>query len=217
MSRMIADMYRPPLSDPAQNDSTDESELEEQSLCSDIGELDQSLDKMDQLHLVSITICLVRAVEAAGGGGLQLFVDSNVSVDSALIRQLVNEVLTETVAQMLYRTNTMDTAPEPGLEMPKSEPTGDNEVQKKPLLNSAHYVSFGFISQFFPMQQKEPASLVPTPAPTPLPSGPQLSRESTPAATPPPSKPSSPVPQDPTQPITASGLPDSNSRFEQYL
>ncbi|CAK6984230.1 protein TALPID3%2C partial [Scomber scombrus] len=38
MSRMISEMYRPPLADPAQNDSTDQSELEEQSFTSDIGE-----------------------------------------------------------------------------------------------------------------------------------------------------------------------------------
>ncbi|KAM4724020.1 protein TALPID3 isoform 2-T2 [Anableps anableps] len=152
MARMIADVYRPPLSDPAQDDSTDQSELEERSLTSDI-------------------------VEAAGDGGLQLFVDSNMSVDSALIRQLVNEVLTETVAQMLSQMTAMDTAPEPGLEVPQSEHT---EYKEEKL-----------------------ASLVPTPVPTPQPSEPQLSRETTPAATPPPSKPSSPVPQDSSQPITA--------------
>ncbi|XP_036006963.1 protein TALPID3 isoform X3 [Fundulus heteroclitus] len=152
MSRMIADMYRPPLSDPAQNESTDQSELEERSLTSDI-------------------------VETAGGGGLQLFVDSNVSVDSALIRQLVNEVLTETVAQMLCRTNATDPAPEPGLEEPKSEPGEDKEENLAPL--------------------------VPTPAQTPQPGVAQLSRETTPAATPPPSKPSSPVTQGSPQPITA--------------
>lgn len=38
MSRMISEMYRPPLSDPAQNDSTDQSESREQSVTSDIGE-----------------------------------------------------------------------------------------------------------------------------------------------------------------------------------
>lgn len=38
MSRMISEMYRPPLPDPAQNDSTNQSELEEQSVTSDIGE-----------------------------------------------------------------------------------------------------------------------------------------------------------------------------------
>uniref|UniRef100_A0A8C2DXP1 Si:ch211-185a18.2 n=1 Tax=Cyprinus carpio TaxID=7962 RepID=A0A8C2DXP1_CYPCA len=40
-------------------------------------------------------------VEAAGGGGLQLFVDTGVPVDSELVRQCVNEVLAETAAVML--------------------------------------------------------------------------------------------------------------------
>lgn len=73
----------------------------------------------------------VFAVEAAGGGGLQLFVDANVSVDSALIRQLVNEVLTETVAQMLSQTSAVATAPEPRPEAPESE---DKEVLRTPQL-----------------------------------------------------------------------------------
>ncbi|XP_008275355.1 protein TALPID3 [Stegastes partitus] len=88
MSRIIADMYRPLPPDPAHNQHTDQSELEERSVTSDI-------------------------VEAAGGGGLQLFVDSNTPVDSELIRQLVNEVLTETVALMLGQRDTLDTGPEP--------------------------------------------------------------------------------------------------------
>lgn len=62
------------------------------------------------------------AVEAAGGGGLQLFVDSNVSVDSELIRQLVHEVLTETLVQMLGQREAPDVGPEPGLEAPKPGP-----------------------------------------------------------------------------------------------
>lgn len=64
------------------------------------------------------------AVEAAGGGGLQLFVDSNMDVDSALIRQLVNEVLTETVAQMLGQRDMQNTGPEP----PKPRPAAAQEV-----------------------------------------------------------------------------------------
>ncbi|XP_078251945.1 TALPID3 protein-like, partial [Rhinoraja longicauda] len=40
-------------------------------------------------------------VEAAGGGGLQLFVDAGVPVDSQLIRQFVDEVLAEIIAIML--------------------------------------------------------------------------------------------------------------------
>lgn len=45
-------------------------------------------------------------VETAGGAGLQLFVDAGVPVDSELIRQCVNEVLTETVALMLGQRET---------------------------------------------------------------------------------------------------------------
>uniref|UniRef100_A0AAQ6IIY5 Protein TALPID3 n=1 Tax=Anabas testudineus TaxID=64144 RepID=A0AAQ6IIY5_ANATE len=89
MSRMISEMYHPPCSDPAQNISTDQSEAEERSFTSDI-------------------------VEAVGGAGLQLFVDSNMEVDSALIRQLVNEVLTETVTVMLGQKDALNTGPEPG-------------------------------------------------------------------------------------------------------
>lgn len=70
------------------------------------------------------------AVEAAGGGGLQLFVDSNMEVDSAVIRQLVNEVLTETVAQMLGQRDTLNTGPEPVLEPPKPGPAAAQEVEK---------------------------------------------------------------------------------------
>ncbi|KAJ8353555.1 hypothetical protein SKAU_G00211220 [Synaphobranchus kaupii] len=40
-------------------------------------------------------------VEAAGGGGLQYFVDAGVPVDSSLIRQYVTDALAETVALML--------------------------------------------------------------------------------------------------------------------
>ncbi|KAK2892318.1 hypothetical protein Q8A73_017983 [Channa argus] len=89
MSRMISQMYQPPPPDPAQKISTDQSESEERSVTSDI-------------------------VEAAGGGGVQLFVDSNIEVDSALIRQLVNEVLTETVTLMLGQRKALNTGPEPG-------------------------------------------------------------------------------------------------------
>ena len=41
------------------------------------------------------------SVETAGGGGLQLFVDAGVPVDSELIRQCVNEVLAEIISLML--------------------------------------------------------------------------------------------------------------------
>lgn len=68
------------------------------------------------------------SVEAAGG--LQLFVDSNMSVDSVLIRQLVDEVLTEHVALILGHRDAPDTGPEPGLEAPKPDPGAPQEVQQ---------------------------------------------------------------------------------------
>lgn len=70
-------------------------------------------------------LCLV---EAAGGAGLQLFVDSNTPVDSALIRQLVNEVLSETVAVMLGQRHSLVPDQEPVTQRPESEPVADQEV-----------------------------------------------------------------------------------------
>ncbi|XP_049917868.1 protein TALPID3 isoform X6 [Epinephelus moara] len=149
MSRMISEMYRPPLSDPAQNDSTDQSESREQSVTSDI-------------------------VEAAGGGGLQLFVDSNMSVDSALIRQLVNEVLAEHVALMLGQRDSM----EPGPELEPEPGPGSH-------------------------QEDKPVPLVPTPVPTPPPSPTPSSRETPILTTPPPSEPTSLLNEESPRPITA--------------
>lgn len=68
-------------------------------------------------------------VEAAGHAGLQLFVDSNMPVDSELIRQLVNEVLTEMIALMLGQRDSLGTGPEPGQEPPEPEaPAAHQEV-----------------------------------------------------------------------------------------
>lgn len=44
---------------------------------------------------------MCRLVEAAGGGGLQLFVDAGTPVDSELIRQYVNEVLADIISVTL--------------------------------------------------------------------------------------------------------------------
>ncbi|XP_033498518.2 protein TALPID3 isoform X2 [Epinephelus lanceolatus] len=143
MSRMISEMYRPPLSDPAQNDSTDQSESRKQSVTSDI-------------------------VEAAGGGGLQLFVDSNMSVDSALIRQLVSEVLAEHVALMLGQRDSI----EPGPELEPEPGPGSH-------------------------QEDKPVPLVPTPVPTPPPSPTPSSRETPILTTPPPSEPTSLLNEEP--------------------
>lgn len=65
------------------------------------------------------------SVAVAGGGGLQLFVDSNMSVDSALIRQLVSEVLTEQVALLLGQRESLDPEPEP----PEPGPGSREEVR----------------------------------------------------------------------------------------
>ncbi|XP_075699547.1 protein TALPID3 isoform X4 [Rhinoderma darwinii] len=45
-------------------------------------------------------------IEAAGGEGLQLFVDAGVAVESSLIRRYVNEALAETIAIMLGERET---------------------------------------------------------------------------------------------------------------
>lgn len=82
------------------------------------------------------------SVEAAAGGGLQLFVDSNMSVDSALIRQLINEVLTEHVALMLGHRDTLEAGP--GLEPPKPGPGAHQEVQK--LRTNKNFKIFGLQS-----------------------------------------------------------------------
>ncbi|XP_029454065.1 protein TALPID3 isoform X2 [Rhinatrema bivittatum] len=59
-------------------------------------------------------------VEAAGGGGLQLFVNAGVPVDSDLIRQYVNEALAETVAILLGDREAQKRAPMP--RVPESAP-----------------------------------------------------------------------------------------------
>lgn len=73
------------------------------------------MSHVHQIILLSLFVCV--AVEAAGGGGLQLFVDTGVPVDSELIRQCVNEVLAETVAVMLGQRET------------QREPTGPVQTQ----------------------------------------------------------------------------------------
>ncbi|XP_063353181.1 protein TALPID3 isoform X3 [Pelmatolapia mariae] len=153
MSRMISELYRPPPSDPAQNSDVDQSDPEERSTTSDI-------------------------VEAAGDAGLQLFVDASAPVDSELIRQLVNEVLAETIALMLGQRDPLGAGPDPALE-----PAGPAAPQ-----------------------ENEPLPLVPTPEPTPPPSPAPPSRETTAVTTPPPSEPTSPLNMEPPQPIAPPGL-----------
>ncbi|KAG8013025.1 Protein TALPID3 [Nibea albiflora] len=161
ISRMISEIHHPPPCDPAQNDSTDQSELSKQSVTSDI-------------------------VEAAGGAGLQLFVDCSLSVDSALIRQLVDEVLTEHIALMLGHRDALETGPEPQPQPPKPGPR-------------AH-------------EEERPVLLLPTPEPTPPPSPTPPSRETTPLTTPPPSEPTSLLNEEFPQPITAPDLSEATNQ-----
>ncbi|XP_039905727.1 protein TALPID3 isoform X2 [Simochromis diagramma] len=153
MSRMISELYWPPPSDHAHNSDVDQSDPEERSVTSDI-------------------------VEAAGDAGLQLFVDASVPVDSELIRQLVNEVLAETITLMLGQRDPLGAGPDPALES-----AGPADPQ-----------------------ENEPLPLVPTPEPTPPPSPAPPSRETTAVTTPLPSEPTSPLNKEPPQPIAPPGL-----------
>jgi len=51
------------------------------------------------------------AVEVAGGGGFQLFINAGVPVDSELISHFVNEALSETVATMLGNKQAQQAVP----------------------------------------------------------------------------------------------------------
>ncbi|KAK5858073.1 hypothetical protein PBY51_011267 [Eleginops maclovinus] len=150
MSRMISEMYRPPLPDPAYNLSIDQSESEEQSFTSDTA--------------------------------LQLCVVSGVPVDSALVRQLVTEVLTEQVDLMLGERDS---------GRPETRP--DPEIRPEPGAGPD------------PCEQDSGPPLVLTPAPTPPPSPATPSRETSPLATPSPSEPTSIRSPEPPQPITEPG------------
>lgn len=121
MSRMISEMYHPPPSDPTQRASADPS---------DIGEtLSHLITWRGRGSELVFSLC-VSSVEAAGCGGLQLFVDSGVSVDSGLIKQLVEEVLTEHVALMLRHREAPGTRPGPGLEAAEPDSGPYQEVQE---------------------------------------------------------------------------------------
>ncbi|KAM6917144.1 protein TALPID3 isoform 2-T2 [Lycodopsis pacificus] len=165
MSRMVSEMYCPLPSDPAQNDSTDRSESEEQSATSDI-------------------------VEAVGCGGLQLFVDSNMSVDSALIRQLVGEVLTEQVALLLGQKDSLESGPEPRLEPAEPGPGSLEEDKLVPLVPT-------------PLPTPPPSRETPPPA-TPPPSGPtSLLNDESPITSPEPEA----TPTSSPEPASSAGIP----------
>ncbi|XP_051885668.1 protein TALPID3 isoform X2 [Pristis pectinata] len=72
-------------------------------------------------------------VEAAGGGGLQLFVDAGVPVDSQMVRQFVDEALAEIIAIMLGQHQSerktpiqelpQQRTPSPAMLIPTPDPT----------------------------------------------------------------------------------------------
>lgn len=128
MSRMISELYWPPPSGHAHNSDVDQSDPEERSVTSDIGRCTSSCSSCSAPR-PSLTVCSsVSAVEAAGEAGLQLFVDASVPVDSDLIRQLVNEVLAETIALMLGQRDPLGAGPDPALE--PAGPADPQEVRK---------------------------------------------------------------------------------------
>ncbi|XP_017555335.1 protein TALPID3 isoform X2 [Pygocentrus nattereri] len=160
MARMISGMFP----QPAQTDPANQSEPED-SVTSDI-------------------------VETVGGGGLQLFVDAGVPVDSELIRHCVNEVLAEIISLMLGQregsrepavpASTQDThiqqqqtpvptpvpTPEPGVR--ESPPEGLSPVSTPELSEQPSPVQSPVPPQpSLPEPEKAPVG---TPASTPLPS-----------------------------------------------
>ncbi|XP_066525189.1 protein TALPID3 isoform X2 [Hoplias malabaricus] len=136
-------------------------------------------------------------VETAGGGGLQLFVDAGLPVDSELIRQYVNEVLADIITLMLGQregprepaaapASTQDTHNQQKTPIPTPLPTPEPSLKDSPLfLREAHSpVSTPELSEHVSLVQSprdskpvlpQPAltavkSPVGTPASTPLPS-----------------------------------------------
>ncbi|KAI1237498.1 hypothetical protein IHE44_0013575 [Lamprotornis superbus] len=66
-------------------------------------------------------------VEVAGGGGLQLFVNAGVPVDSEMINNFVKEALSETIATMLGDSKAQKTVPDP------SVPSSTTTVMEAPM------------------------------------------------------------------------------------
>nr|XP_033807095.1 protein TALPID3 isoform X2 [Geotrypetes seraphini] len=71
-------------------------------------------------------------VEAAGGGGLQLFVSAGVPVNSDLIRQYVNEALAETITILLSERGVQKGAPAP--RVPESVPNVQATIIHTPVV-----------------------------------------------------------------------------------
>lgn len=134
MARMICGQAPPPL--PEQNEQSD---AEEPSLASGVGERRPAADIWNPPHvqsgrMLTFALCLRAAAEAAGGGGLQFFVDAGVQVDSPLVKELVTEVLSEMVDQVLAPREppvpgpAPDRGPRPG---PNPGPGGPSSFQGK--------------------------------------------------------------------------------------
>eukprot|EP00063_Salmo_salar_P075293 XP_014050128.1 PREDICTED: protein TALPID3 isoform X2 [Salmo salar] len=153
MARMISEMYQPPLADPAQNQSPSHSEPED-SVTSDI-------------------------VEAAGGEGLQLFVDASVPVDSELIRQFVNEALAETIALMLGQREGQERPVAPA--RPQDPPPQEEPLVPTPVPTPEPSVSPGPPSRGLSPLATPQASEQGTPQQSPREPQPQEPHTSTPA------------------------------------
>ncbi|XP_061551904.1 protein TALPID3 isoform X2 [Phycodurus eques] len=152
MSRLISNQFPPSL---PVSDQNDQSDVEERSLTSDI-------------------------VEAAGGGGLQFFVDAGICVDSPLVKELVHEVLAEMMDQVLVPRE----APVPGPTLGQGPKPGSNPESG--------------VASFF---QEKTVPVVVTPLPTPLPSPVPSIRDPIPFSTPPRSEPTSLLIEDSPWPI----------------
>uniref|UniRef100_A0A8C7F6J8 Si:ch211-185a18.2 n=1 Tax=Oncorhynchus kisutch TaxID=8019 RepID=A0A8C7F6J8_ONCKI len=188
MARMISEMYHPPLADPAQNQSPSHSEPED-SVTSDI-------------------------VEAAGGEGLQLFVDTSVPVDSELIRQYVNEALAETIALMLGQREGQErpVAPAKPRDPPSQEvlctvnqsinhTTHPTNISSLSLSLSPSFPLLSFY-RVMSVAEEEPVSVPPVPPVTSSP----LTRSPRSTTPPPP-----PGPQTPSTPPSSSSSSETTS------
>ncbi|XP_041121975.1 TALPID3 protein-like [Polyodon spathula] len=143
-------------------------------------------------------------VEAAGGGGLQLFVDAGLPVDSDLIRQYVNDALAEIIANMLGEREEQSQAQAPPLPLSRPSslelviPTPVPTPQHTPRQSPSLPVSTPDISEL----ESAAESVEPEPKPEPLPlADPDQevvkSPVETPAATPIPSPPRVATPSPP--------------------
>ncbi|XP_042599200.1 protein TALPID3 isoform X3 [Cyprinus carpio] len=130
-------------------------------------------------------------VEAAGGGGLQLFVDTGVPVDSELIRQCVNEVLAETVAVMLGQRETQSEPAAPvqtqgaqvkATEVPTPAPTPEPSSKDPPSPVRTPDLSEHLSTALSPKEKRPDSIPVGTPTTTPIPSPTRVATPSPPPA-----------------------------------